>query len=266
MAPLPSTMSTLLKAITSIFSRQLIVHTASRLGESERAVRKALGDYIGLVLNGLAEKSAADAQWVHEMSQRAYLSSGNSLGSMTGLLGVMGSGHAEGTAMAEGKILLTALFGDAEQSRIDVVAFNASIKPTSADTLLVFIGAVLPMVLGQHISRHEVSLAATTTMLASATSGQRIVLAEARLPTNSVQFLVIPDKAQLGAPLRYSRALGFVLALLMWSILMQDTFNPKPVSVALASSSQAPKLAPLPQAGAVSTALNYQFGKIYFAY
>jgi hypothetical protein len=144
-------MSDLLETICAIFPRGVVGHLAGRLGEGENGVRRAVEGAIPAVLGGLIAKVAAGhVQRVFELSQRAYQANHNYLGSVTGLLVLLGSRDAVGSPMAQGRLLVGELFGEAEPAIVDFLSAHARIRPVASRTLLEMVAAVLPAVLGQY--------------------------------------------------------------------------------------------------------------------
>lgn len=84
---------------------------------------------------------------------------------MTGLLGIVGSGDTLGGAMVQGDCLLTNLFGANSGTIADAVSAYAGIKPSSAKTLLGTAGVVVPALLGQYASSHNLKAIGTAWLL-----------------------------------------------------------------------------------------------------
>ncbi|MBH8571220.1 DUF937 domain-containing protein [Microvirga sp. STS02] len=161
-------MSALFSAITRAFPRELISHLAARLGEGENGMKRALQGVLPVMMGGMARKAeASDAQLLFEWSNRAYLTTPYGLGSVTGMLGILGGGQEAGSAMMQGETLLLVLFGNSWQTIAASVSRYAQVKRTTASTLLMLVGAVLPGLLGQYAERNRLSAAAVTANLIS---------------------------------------------------------------------------------------------------
>jgi hypothetical protein len=146
----------ILDTIKATFSPKLIGHVAARLGECEKGVNNALDGIVPVVLGGLINQVASDrAETVFDLSRKAYRATNASLGPLTSILGILGSGTAAGTALARGENLLSMLFGTASQVMASSISDYAGIKVSSAATLLNMVSAVLPAELGQYAIVHN---------------------------------------------------------------------------------------------------------------
>lgn len=156
-------MYTLVSAISQTFSRELINHLAARLGEGENGLRRALDGIIPVMVGGIARQAeASDAQLLFEWSNRAYQMVPYGFGSVTGMLGILGSGTATGSAMTQGETLLRVLFGNSWQTIAASVSRYSHVKRTTAITLLTLVSAVLPGLLGQYAEHNRLTAAAVT--------------------------------------------------------------------------------------------------------
>lgn len=161
-----STMYTLFSTISRAFSRELVCHLAARLGEGENGLKRALDGIIPVMVGGIARQAeTSDAQLLFEWSNRAYQMVPYGLGSVTGMLGILGSGTAAGSAMTQGETLLRVLFGNSWQTIAASVSRYSHVKRTTAITLLTLVSAVLPGLLGQYAERNRLSAVAVTTNL-----------------------------------------------------------------------------------------------------
>jgi hypothetical protein len=159
-------MSALFAAITRAFPRELISHLAARLGEGENGMKRALEGVLPVMMGGMARQAeASDAQLLFDWSNRAYQTTPYGLGSVTGMLGILGSGTTAGSAMMQGETLLLVLFGNSWQAIAASVSRYAQVKRTTASTLLTLVGAVLPGLLGQYAEQNRLSAAAVTANL-----------------------------------------------------------------------------------------------------
>ncbi|MBD2768044.1 DUF937 domain-containing protein [Hymenobacter sp. BT664] len=146
----------ILFTIRTTFSSRLVGHIAARLGECEKGITNALAGIVPLVLGGLINKAAAGgSEAIFELSQNAYRSTNASLSSVTGILGILGSGTAPGSGLQRGESLLITLFGTARQGMANSISDYACIKVNSAATLLSMVSAVLPAVLGQYAATYN---------------------------------------------------------------------------------------------------------------
>lgn len=154
-------MPKLYAAINRAFPWELISHLAARLGEGENGLKRALEGILPVVVGGMARQAVnSDAQLLSEWSNRAYQATQYGLGSVTGMLGILGSGDGAGSAMTQGETLLLVLFGNSWQTIAISVSHHAHVKRTSAVTLLTLVGAVLPGLLGQYAERNRLSAVA----------------------------------------------------------------------------------------------------------
>lgn len=144
-------MTNLLIAIKGTFSRKLIIHIAARLGEAESGISRAVSGIIPVVLGGLISQTQAGAsQAVHNWSQDACHATQNSLTSVTGLLGMLGSGLAPGSAMARAESVLAALFGAGGSAVVaGPIGDYAGIRAESAVALVQLASAVVLALLGK---------------------------------------------------------------------------------------------------------------------
>ncbi|MDB5270688.1 MAG: hypothetical protein JWP58_3728 [Hymenobacter sp.] len=161
-------MSALFSAITKAFPRELINHLAARLGEGENGIKRAVEGVLPVMMGGMARQAeTSDAQLLFEWSSRAYKTTQYGLGSVTGMLGILGSGQEAGSAMMQGETLLLVLFGNSWQTIAASVSRYAQVKRTTASTLLTLVGAVLPGLLGQYAEHNRMSAAAVSANLIS---------------------------------------------------------------------------------------------------
>ena len=158
--PSSTAMSQLLSTIKRAFPRELISHLAARLGEGENGLKRALDGILPVMVGGMGRQAeTSDSQLLFEWSSRAYQTTKYGLSSVTGMLGILGSGSGADSAMTQGETLVLVLFGNAWQTIAASVSRYAHVKRTTAITLLSLVGAVLPGLLGQYAERNR--LAAT---------------------------------------------------------------------------------------------------------
>ncbi|WP_210515906.1 DUF937 domain-containing protein [Hymenobacter terricola] len=159
-------MTSLLYALKTAFSRGLVSHVAARLGEGQHNVRQALNSMVPIVLSAIIAKAeAGHGQVVHGLSLKAYYSVNGSAETVTGLLGILGSGTANDGPLAQGEQALVVLLDRANGTAMCSVIADAGIQPASAQALLSLVAAGLLALLGQHIVRHQLSSEATTRLL-----------------------------------------------------------------------------------------------------
>ena len=144
-------MTNLLIAVKGTFSRKLITHIAARLGEAENSINRAVSGIVPLVLGGLISQTQAGAsQAVYTWSQDACHATKNSLTSVTGLLGMLGSGLAPGSAMARGESIMALLFGAGGSTIVAVpVSDFAGIRTESAVALVQLASVVVLALMGE---------------------------------------------------------------------------------------------------------------------
>ena len=149
-------MPSLLETVKAAFSRELVRHVASRLGEAESGVSKAVGGIVPMVLCGLVNQAGSGAsQAVFNLSRQAWLGTHYNVSTVTGVLGVLGSNFASGNSLVQGHEVLEKLFGTGSYVLIEPISAFASIRLESADTLLKLVGTVLPALLGQYAASRQ---------------------------------------------------------------------------------------------------------------
>lgn len=159
-------MSELFSAITRAFPRELISHLAARLGEGENGLKRALDGILPVMVGSMGRQAeTSDSQLLFEWSSRAYQTTQYGLGSVTGMLGILGSGSGADSAMTQGETLVLVLFGNSWQTIAASVSRYAQVKRTTAITLLTLVGAVLPGLLGQYAERNRLAATAVTANL-----------------------------------------------------------------------------------------------------
>lgn len=143
-------MTNLPKIIKATFSRELVGHIASRLGESETGIGKALDGLLPVVLGGVINKAGAgDGQTVYDLSLTAFSATNGKLDSVTAVLGIMGSGLAAHGVLAQGETLLATVFGTSNALIAEAIGHHAGIGTDSVGIVLTLVGALLLALLGQ---------------------------------------------------------------------------------------------------------------------
>jgi hypothetical protein len=159
-------MANFLSTTASAFSRELAGHLAARLGESEKGLAKALTGAVRVVLEGLISKARlGEEDAVFEMSRQAYALANSTFGTLTGMLGMVGSGDAADSDMTRGEVLLAVLFGSSNATLAEEIAGCAGIKPRSARQLLRLVAAAMPALLGQYAHNHSLTASGLLTAL-----------------------------------------------------------------------------------------------------
>ncbi len=191
-------MTNLLIAIKGTFSKILITHIAARLGEAESGISRALSGIVPVVLGGLISQTQAGAsQAVHSWSQDACHATQSSLASVTGVLGMLGSGLAPGSAMARGESIMAALFGAGGSALVaGPIGDFASIRAESAVALVQLASAVVLALLGERAASARLTPAGLGTELLSLRGHVRETLPSALYGTTG-PLLMVPVAAKL---------------------------------------------------------------------
>ncbi|MBF9143930.1 DUF937 domain-containing protein [Hymenobacter sp. BT439] len=150
---------------------------ASRLGEAESSVSKAVSGIVPMVLCGLINQAGSGAsQAVFTMSRQAWLSTHYNVSTTTGMLGVLGSSVASGNGLVTGQAVLEKLFGTGSHVLVEPIKNFAGIREESADTLLRLVGTVLPALLGQYAAGRQLQAAGLASELAASKGAVRALL------------------------------------------------------------------------------------------
>ena len=213
-------MDSLLDSIKTSFSHPLVGHLAARLGEGVTGINKALDNIVPLVLGGIIQKAnSGGAQSVFDVSQQAYRAASTSLGSITGLLGIIGRGTATFESVWPGANLLEKLLEASGQQLAGPISEYAGIKMSSAATLCEMVGAVLLTLLGQHAAQHHLTADGTAAELASLQTPVHAMLT-CNLPSRAKLLWLseaVQAVAQIGAHSRWLRLLSATgTALVLW--------------------------------------------------
>jgi len=167
----------LLDTVKAAFSRELVRHVASRLGEAESSVSKAVGGIVPMVLCALVNQAGAGAsQAVFSTSRQAWLGTHYDVGTTTGVLGVLGSSYASSSSLKQGHDVLEKLFGTGSHVLIEPIKAFAGIRQESAHTLLNLVGTVLPALLGQYAASRQLQAAGLASELAAIKGQVRAML------------------------------------------------------------------------------------------
>ncbi|MBF9220841.1 DUF937 domain-containing protein [Hymenobacter ruricola] len=185
-------MNTLPDTLKTTFSPELVGHLAARLGESEQRTQKALDAAIPVLLGGLVAKAATgSAQELLGLSQQALRLAPAGASTVTGVLGILGSGAAVGGAMWQAEALLVELLGATKTVAQEAVGEFSGVKAATAAALLPLVGAVLPAMLAAHAAAHHLCAQELAAALAS-WHGQ----VQKTLPTGQLALLtkLVPEQ------------------------------------------------------------------------
>lgn len=259
-------MSRLLTAVTSgIYSKALATHLAARLGESEKGVSRALAGIVPAVLEGLVEKAgSAEEQFVSEISQQAYGLVNGMFGTVTGMLGMLGSGEAADSDMSRGELLLTTLFGACTDTLAQQIANYAGIKPQSARQLQRLAAAAIPALLGQYARSNNLSASGLSAELFEMKGSLRSMLPQ-RL--RAVSGLMAeghksPNKPQQGWPI--GRATAAVRRRVSTSVVVLARWYSAVIAVLMLLSLYVAGQSRLLSTNLESTNIHIRTGKISF--
>ncbi|MDO7853435.1 DUF937 domain-containing protein [Hymenobacter convexus] len=170
-------MPNVLDIVKAAFSRELVRHVASRLGEAESSVGRAVGGIVPMVLCGLVNQSGSGAsQAVFNLSRQAWLGTHYNVNTTTGVLGVLGSGFASGNSLVQGHDVLEKLFGTGSRVLVEPISAFAGIRAESADTLLKLVGTVLPALMGQYAASRRLQASGLASELAAIKGPVRAML------------------------------------------------------------------------------------------
>jgi hypothetical protein len=163
--------------LKAVFSRELVRHTASRLGETESSVGKAISGIVPMVLCGLVNQASnGSSQAVFNLSRQAWLATHYDVSTTTGVLGVLGSSFATGEALEQGHAVLEKLFGTGSHVLIEPIQAFAGVRAETAGTLLRLVGTVLPALLGQYAASRQLLAAELAAELAAIKGPVRAML------------------------------------------------------------------------------------------
>ena len=119
-----------------------------------------------MVLSGLVAKAhTAGVQELHDMSQEALCLAPAGANTVTGVLGILGSGAVPGGSMRQAEGLLAMLFGPARMAITESIGTYSGLKPASAETLLLLLGAVLPALVAAHAASNGLDARGLATAL-----------------------------------------------------------------------------------------------------
>lgn len=159
-------MNYLIRAIKKRFSPELTGHLAARLGESESGIAKALSAIVPVVLQGFINKvESGEGQLVHNLLQHSQQKPGGSPKTVTEMLGIMGRVQEAGIGMDPADCLLIILFGGGGAPLTESIGASVGVRSASIDTLLGIVAVVVPVLLGQHVERYQLTAVGTEALL-----------------------------------------------------------------------------------------------------
>jgi len=161
----------LLDSCKGLLTPELLGAAASRLGESEGAVSKALGAACPLILSGLAQKSndpGTMGQIINLLTNRA-----NDPGVLSNPKSVLSSDPSTSPLTELGSNLLSLLFGKDVGSITAWLSEYAGLKRTSASSLLSFVTPLIMALLGDRVHREGLGASGLTSLLATQRDGIR---------------------------------------------------------------------------------------------
>lgn len=142
-------MSTLLDAVLGHLTTSVIGAAASKLGEAEIGVTKAVKALAPTILSGIAGKATDDATFGGVFEKLSDRGAADFLNDIGGLVG--GGNIAHGDPKDVAGALMGALFGPKVAAIINSVGAIAGLKTGSASALLGLVGPIVMGVLGKRI-------------------------------------------------------------------------------------------------------------------
>jgi OmpA-OmpF porin, OOP family len=143
-------MSSILDAIKSYVTPELLAQAAGALGESESGIGKAVGGMAPTILAGILNKSS-DAGAMGSIF--SLLSDSKNAGFLDNIGGLLGGGNlSQGDPKDIAGNLMGTLFGGKVPAILNALASFAGIKSGSASSLLGMVGPLVMGVLGKKIS------------------------------------------------------------------------------------------------------------------
>lgn len=165
-------MSDLFETIRTTFPPVLSSHLAARLGTSVNSMKRALAGAVPVMLSGLTAVAAKNTTLLYEWCQSVQPIRTD----VTGILVMLGSRDAAGSALQRGEQLLNAAFADAEQAVITAVSQYAQLQPVLVRSLLELVGTTLLGALGRHAAQHALTAQDTAAALVSLQAKTRAML------------------------------------------------------------------------------------------
>lgn len=207
----------LLESLTGLISPQMTDSIASRLGESEGAVRQGLLGGAASLLSGIAGR-ASDSGFIGQIFNMAT-SSETEAAAVPSQVSALASG-AGGTGMAElGTKLLGLVFGSRQSSVSEAIGRASGLSTSSAASILSMAAPLVLGLLGQRARSQNLAPASMASMLtAEAPSLQRFVPAGLGNILGGLQAVAAPVVAGAASAASGTRWLWPVLALLLVGI------------------------------------------------
>jgi OmpA-OmpF porin, OOP family len=161
---------------------EVVQKAASFAGESEPATQKAMNGIVPTLIAALANQ-ASTTGGAEKLSQ--ILDSGNyDGGALNNLASLFGGGETTQKAIAEGKNILSSLFGGKTEGLVDQIARWAGVRTGSASSLLALAVPFIMNLLG----RQRATIGRSPAALASLLGDQKSFLGSL-LPTGIASFL-----------------------------------------------------------------------------
>ena len=155
--------STLLDSFRNLLTPDTVSSVASRFGESESGISRALTSGFGAILLGLLNKTS-DAGAMHDVhglvTQAAADTDGQAEGGLMSLLG--GGTAALGTL---GSRLLSMVFGGNSAAISDAIGRTSGVKSSTASSILSILAPVVLGVLGRRVRSEGLSANGLTSLL-----------------------------------------------------------------------------------------------------
>jgi OmpA-OmpF porin, OOP family len=171
----------------------IVQKAASFVGESESATQKAMNGIVPTLIAALANQ-ASTTGGAEKLSQ--ILDAGNyDGGALNNLASLFGGGETTQKAIAEGKNILSSLFGGKTEGLVDQIARWAGVRTGSASSLLALAVPLIMNLLG----RQRASIGRSPAALASLLGEQKSFLS-GMLPTGIASFLGWSDYERARQP------------------------------------------------------------------
>jgi OmpA-OmpF porin, OOP family len=160
-------MANILDDLKGMVTNQVISNAASRLGESEGGISKAIGGLLPTILAGLVNKSSDSNSFNGIFNM---LSDSKNLGFLDNIGGLIGGGNlAQGDPKDIAGGLMSNLFGNKVGGILDLVSNFAGVKKSTSSSLLGLAGPLIMGFLGKKIKNEGLNASG----LASFLGGQK---------------------------------------------------------------------------------------------
>jgi OmpA-OmpF porin, OOP family len=172
----------LIEHVKDYLTSDVIQKAASYIGESDSTTQRAMGSIVPTVIGALANQASTPSG---AQQLRGMLDAGKYDGSvLTSLSSLFSGGATTQNAMAGGRSVLEALFGDKATSVSELIARFVGMRTGSASTLLTLAVPLVMHVLGKHNAAMGPSSAGLATLL-----GEQKSLVSGLLPGGLVGLL-----------------------------------------------------------------------------